>query len=69
MCIYMDVRKFGPFQLKKSGHSYTFFFKKRDAYHIPGGAEKGAIWHAHPYFVIYRVPPSEVLNHLWCMIC
>ena len=42
MCIYMGVRKFGPFQFQKSGQSYTFFFKKKRAYHIPGGAKKGA---------------------------
>ena len=39
------------------------FFKKRGVYHIFGSAEgRGAIWHAHPYYVIYRVPPSEVLT-------
>ena len=35
-----------------------------------GALKKGAIRHAHPYYVMYRVPPpSEVLNHLWCRIC
>ena len=38
MCIYMGVRKVGPFKFQKSGHSYTFF---KGVYHIPGGTEKG----------------------------
>ena len=42
MCKYMDVRKFGPFQCQKSGHSYAlFFFLKKGVRHKPGGAENG----------------------------
>ena len=39
---------------KNNGIHILSFLKKGD-YHIPGGAKKGAIWHAHPYYVIYRV--------------
>ena len=39
--------------VRKKGHTYTFFFKK-GVYQISGGLEKGAIRHAHPYYVIYR---------------
>ena len=42
MCIYMGVRKFGPFQFKKKSRNlYIFFFKKLGDYHIPGRAVKG----------------------------
>ena len=48
MCIYMGVRKFGPFQFQNRAFIY-FLFKKGGVYHIPGGA--------HQYYVIYRVTP------------
>ena len=57
MCIYMGVRKSGPFQFQNSGHSYNFIFKKRGAYHISGGSERRDIRHTHSFYVIYRVPP------------
>ena len=48
---YMGVRKVGPFicQTQKIG-SYVYFLFEKRVYHIPGGAEKGAIRHAHPYY-------------------
>ena len=59
MFVYMGVRKFGPFecQKQKTG-AFIYFLFKNGVYHIPGGAEQGAIWHVHPYYVIYReLPP------------
>ena len=59
MCIYTGVRKFGPFILQNQKirerviHILSFFLK-RGGYRISEGAEKGAIRHAHPYYVIYR---------------
>ena len=41
MCISMDVRKFGPFQFQNSGHSYTFFFKKRGFIIYLGALKRG----------------------------
>ena len=41
MCIYMGVRKFGPFQFQKLGHSYTFSFKKGVLIIFFGALKKG----------------------------
>ena len=38
---------------EKLGQSYTYSLKK-EAYRIPGSAEKWDYWSAHPYYVIYR---------------
>ena len=38
--------------IKKTG-SVIYFFLEKGAYRIPGSAEKGAIRHAHPHYVIY----------------
>ena len=37
----------------KNRASHIYFLRKKGAYRIPGSAEKGAIRHAHPYYVIY----------------
>ena len=60
--------KFGHSNAKtqKTGHSYTFFIKKRGF--IPGGAEKGGYSGAYPYYVLHRglppppPPPRECLK-------
>ena len=64
MCIYMSSENLG--------HSYTkigpfiyFLYLKRGIYHIISGAEKGAVWHAHAYYAIYRElspPPPQFLG-------
>ena len=55
MYIYMSVNFLGgaiPFP-KIMPFIYNLFFLKKGVYHIPGGAEKGGFWYAHPYYVIY----------------
>ena len=56
--------KFGRSNAKtqKTGHSYTFFIKKRGF--IPGGAEKGGGYSgAYPYHVLHReLPPENVVR-------
>ena len=41
----------GQFMMK-NWVSHILFSKKKGAVRIPGSAEKGAIWAAHPYSVI-----------------
>ena len=57
--------KFGHSNAKtqKTGHSYTFFIKKRGF--IPGGAEKGGYSGAYPYYVLHREfpPPPPLHRH------
>ena len=58
MCIYMGVRKIGPFQFQKSGQSYTFLIKKEGGYHIPGALKKG-LFGTHFRTMSYIGPPAE----------
>ena len=69
MCIYMGVRKFGPFQFQKSRRSYTFFFLKKKRVSYTWVRWKMGLFDTHIRTMSYRVPTSEVLNHLLCRIC
>ena len=72
---YMHIpgcQKNGAFHIgiqKKSGHSYTFCWKRGPIIYL-AALKKGAIRHAHPYYAIYRKlphplpPPPPVLTHL-----
>ena len=62
MCIYQDIRKMGPFtyESKKIGPFISFFVEKRGPIIYLAALKKGAIRHAHPYYVIYRkLPPRD----------
>ena len=57
--IYKDVRKVGPFTYKSRNNRvcHILFVQKRGPIIYLTGLKRGAIRHAHPYYVIYRKLP------------
>ena len=68
MCIYLDVRKSGAFHIpiKNNWVSHIHFVEKRGPIIYLAALKKVTIWHAHPYYAIYRklppLPPTRVLG-------
>ena len=57
----MGVRKFGPFIYQNRTIHILSFFKKRGFIIYLAALKKGAIRHAHAYYVTYReLPPSPL---------
>ena len=58
MCIYWDVRIVEPFtyESRKIGSVIYFLLKKMGLIIYLAALKKGAIWHTHPYYTIYRNP-------------
>ena len=69
-------QKSGAFHIRmqKNRVSHTLFVEKRRLIIYLAPLRKGAIWHAHPYYVIYRKlhtpppsPPSECDTLIKCI--